>query len=133
MNRMFLLLFAWLALTIGIAHAAPARPLYEPPDPPKAPQSMLDLRGTTWHGSFFGLSDAEVTFKPDGTWVSRRPHERGDEIGRGSWKATGANLEFDNGYAFYRGTIAGHFIQGESSNINGLRAPFLMQRGPLGR
>jgi hypothetical protein len=137
MKRLFACCFAWLVLALGSAQAVPARPRCEPLDPPKPSTPMLDLRNTTWpcflqdeHGHFYSTG-VQLTFEANGTLTYRRHWGcADDEIGRGSWKVTGVNVEFDiNNYVHYRGTIAGEVIQGESTDMNGTRVRFRLQRG----
>ena len=50
-------LFVWSALALDVAAAAPARPLYEPEQPPKAPVAVRYA---------FSMTNATFTF----TWYS---------------------------------------------------------------
>ncbi len=122
MKRLPLLLFAFFALVVS-AYAVPARPLYEPPDPPKAPQA-IDLVGTTWKGRLYTEGE-QVTFHADGTLTY------GSTIkGNGSpgvWRLTGNQLYFEiNKWSEYQTVVVGDVISGSGSNKGGQKCqPYL--------
>jgi hypothetical protein len=118
MRRTACLSFAWFTVAIGIAQAAPARPLYEPPEPPKE-ITFFDLRGTAWKGP--EAADRYIQFNADGTLS----YHVGGKGGNATWKQEGNRVYFEinNGYREFRGTInfAGNAIQGDSWNKAGKR------------
>ena len=60
MKRLIGCTFVWLTLALSLAHAVPARPLYEPAELPKAPPPIV-LQGTTWIGKLYADGE-QVTF-----------------------------------------------------------------------
>ncbi len=125
MRRLLAAMLAWFMLALAIAHAVPARPLYEPPEPPK-PTSLPDLRDTAWQG--VEQADRNIYFHPDG----QLSYARG-QAGFGSWRLEGNNVyfEFNKQYREFRGTINGNTIQGDSWNIGGKRWVTSLQRVPM--
>jgi hypothetical protein len=97
MNRMLALMIAWSALALGVAHAVPARPLYEPPAFPKAPVRVgIDLNGTAWLGKYNAVNRIFV-FEADGTLSYKATTAKGKLFkNRGTWKLDGANLSFEH-------------------------------------
>jgi hypothetical protein len=114
MTRMIGLWLTWFVLAIGIVHAVPARPLYEPP-PENVP---IELGDTEWVG--VEAADQYFAFHRDGTLS----YVRGQK-GNASWKIEGNILYFEinNKYREFRGVVQGHVIQGESWNVAGRRWP----------
>jgi hypothetical protein len=118
MIRTRLIATAWLALAIGMTHAAPERPRYEPPDAPKeAPRFKLDE--TTWEGQDF-VPNYRITFHADGT-VTHGYNQRANR--GGSWTFDGTNLYFEvnKKYREFKGTVVGDTIKGNSWNVKGKR------------
>lgn len=96
MKRMPFLMLTWFVLALGIGHAAPARPLYEPEAPPKLPAPVIGLNGTAWLGKYNTI-DRVFIFEPDGT-VSYRTTAKTAKIfkDRGFWKFDGNILTFEH-------------------------------------
>ncbi len=144
MQRMSLLLFAWLVLAFADACAAPARPLYEPPDPPKAPpaRAIFQLEGSAWLGKYNAINRIFI-LEADGTlsYKSATLKGKGNAIkNRGSWKLEGDQLFFQHhikpGTVLmeFRGTIKdGNTIVGEAIYplLNGNKANQTLQRTTL--
>jgi hypothetical protein len=124
MKRILTCIVVWSILALGIAQAVPARPLYEPPDPPNPPP-MLDLNETLWKGA--EAADQYILFHADGT-LSFFPQSRGG----GSWKKEGNTVYFEinKGYREFRGSIQGDIIQGDSWNVAGKRWNTVLKRAP---
>jgi hypothetical protein len=119
MRRRLVFLLAWLGPAIALVHAAPARPLYEPPTPPQ-PQSF-DLRGTTWTGYCSAVgADWIAHFESDGTL---RYSYKGATYVNGTWKVEGNSLYFETNkrYSEFRGEIRANSISGECWNTEGDR------------
>jgi hypothetical protein len=97
MRRLLLLAIMWSPLALGIAHAVPARPLYEPPEYPKAPVRMtVDLNGTAWLGKYNAVNRIFV-FEADGTLSYKSAAGKGAFFkNRGSWKVDGNNISFEH-------------------------------------
>jgi hypothetical protein len=129
MKRLFACCFAWLVLAFGSAQGVPARPRYEPPDPPKPSPPMTNLRGTTWHGHFFS-TDCQVTFEHNGALTYRR----NQETDPGFWKLSDNNVVIEiNMYSEHRGTVTGNIMEGQSTNKSGMRGQFRLQLGNPGK
>src|SRR5437870_808211 len=113
MTRILAVLVVWFPLLLGLLQAAPARPLYEPPEPPKL--ARLELRGTTWEGQDH-VPNYRITFESDGTvtYGYNKKFNRG-----GSWTFDGANLYFEVNKKFreFKGTVDGRTIKGDSWNV----------------
>ena len=113
MKHLHLGVFAWLALALSIAPAAPARLPYEPA--PRVEPVLIDLRNTTWIGMLYH-ENSKITFHPDGTLTYGEP-------GGGSpglWKLTGDKLYFEiNQYSEYQATVQGDVIRGKGVNKAG--------------
>ena len=97
MHPLFLLAAVWSMLTLGIAHALPARPLYEPPDAPKTPtRTVGDFQGVPWLGNYNTLKRLYV-FEADGTLSYKSAASKGALFkNRGSWKCDGTNITFEH-------------------------------------
>src|SRR5437868_3809011 len=120
----YILLFAnvWLALAVSIAVAVPARPLYEPEEPPKpASRIVADLNGSAWTGKYNTITRIFV-FEADGTLSYKSAAVAGKIFkNRGSWKLEGDILSFEhfinpnNKLMHFRGKVAdANSIVGES-------------------
>lgn len=125
------------ALTVSIAYAIPARPLYVPDDPPKAPvvRVVPNIAGTAWLGKYSATQRLFV-FEADGTVSYRSPASKTNPIkNRGSWRVEGSTLIFDhfitkgNIIMEFRGVIQDpNTIVGESWTKAGIKTPQTMQR-----
>lgn len=122
MRLVILSMIAWCA--VAAASAAPARPLYEPPAPPRL--VLIDLRNTQWHGT--EPADRNIFFHADGSLGYLQGQKS-----FGTWKITGDTIyfEFNNRYREFRGVIKGNVIQGESWNVTGKRWQTLLDRTPM--
>lgn len=99
MIRLPWLLLVWFCLALAGLHAAPARPLYEPPPPPAAPKVVLvDLNNTAWVGKY-NAAIRTFIFEADGTLSYRSGAAKVKGAGiknRGSWKVVGNQLFFEH-------------------------------------
>ena len=105
-------------MALGVLDAAPARPLYEPPEPPKL-ATPISLGGTYWFGKCF-VDNFWIIFENNGTITYGYT---GHKWNSGSWKLDGNNLYFEMNkkYLEFRGTVTGNTIQGEAWNVPGSR------------
>jgi hypothetical protein len=128
MKRLLTCVLACFALTLGVAHAIPARLPYEPPPPQPL---TIDLRGTTWSGYNDAVkANWTVLFEPDGNFS----YSYGGASYRiGTWKVEGNSLYYETNkkYAEFQGVIVGNTIQGQGWNVAGLRWQILLNRGAL--
>ena len=128
MPRLLIGALAFFVLTIGVAIAHPARPLYEPTPVPKAPPPppAIDLNGTTWQGKYL-TANRIFTFEPDGTLSYKSsPLTKSSFKNRGHWKFDGETLYFEhfitakNKIMEFRGKVQdGNTIVGESITKTG--------------
>lgn len=128
-----LLAVGLLLLIVGAACAVPARPLYEPPDPPKA-APVFELRGSAWEGKLFNM-ECRITFEPDGsaTYQSNRGGKGGKE-GTGKWTLIEDRVTFDvNNYSQHHATISQNVMDGSSKNQTGMTGSFRLTRVPPGQ
>lgn len=123
MKRAIVCLSAWLVLALGVAHGVPSRPLYVPPDPPKAPP-LLVLSGTTWIGRLYTEGE-QVTFHADGSLTYGSTVKGGGTPG--VWRLTGNQLFFEiNQWSEYQTVVNGDVISGNGANKSGQKCqPFL--------
>jgi len=125
MKRLFACFIAWFVLGLGIAQAVPARPLYEPPDPPKPPPTF-SLDETTWLGRLYADNE-QVTFHANGTLTYG--YGKGGMTSPGVWRLTGNQLYFEiNKWSEYQTTVDGDVIQGNGWNKNGQKCQPLLKR-----
>ena len=125
MKRLLACSFAWSLLALDVAQAVPARPLYEPPDPPKPPPTF-SLDETTWLGRLYAENE-QVTFHADGTLTYG--HGKGGGTSPGVWRLTGNQLYFEiNKWSEYQTTVDGDVIQGNGWNKNGQKCQPLLKR-----
>jgi hypothetical protein len=123
MKRSMLFSFAWLALTLSVAHAVPARPLYEPIGPQKL-ALPINLGESVWIGQLFTPNE-KVTFHADGTLS----YSEGGFGNRGTWRLTGDKLFFQiNNFSEYHTTVVGDVIQGTGTNKSGQSCKTLLKR-----
>jgi hypothetical protein len=117
MKRLLALMIAWAVLAIGIAHAVPARPLY---DPPAADPEYFDFRGTVWHGQTYEKTLLTLELDPSGVL---NYNYGGNKSTAGSWKSDGNVLYFEMNkkYLEARGTRVGSTIDCDTWNVTGLR------------
>jgi len=77
MKRLLAICVLWSSAALTIAHAVPARPLYEPEPAPKPPAIKVDnLAGTAWLGKYGTLNrtyileaDGSVSYSSTGKTV----------------------------------------------------------------
>ncbi|MSQ93410.1 MAG: hypothetical protein EXR98_02515 [Gemmataceae bacterium] len=105
----------------GIAAAAhPARPLYEPPDPPKAAPPFT-MAGTYWFGKCYA-DNFWMIFEEQGTinWGYGQLDVK-KAGSTGTWKLEGNHLyfEFNKKTLEFRGTTDGQVIEGSTFNNSG--------------
>jgi hypothetical protein len=141
MRRMPFLMLTWSVLALGFGHAAPARPLYEPEEPPKLPAPVIGgLNGTAWLGKY-NTVDRVFILEPDGT-VSYRSTLKTSKVfkERGFWKFEGNILTFEHyvnpksKLMEFRGTVKdAKTIVGEATYLllNGKKAPQTLRRTTL--
>jgi hypothetical protein len=117
MKRMAVVAFVSLVAASVLA-AAPARRLYEPPEPPKQFETIT-LAGTYWFGTCY-VPNFWIIFEPNRTITYGY---NGNKWNSGSWKLEGNNLYFEMNkrYLEFRGTVTGNSIQGEAWNVQGSR------------
>jgi hypothetical protein len=120
----------WIALTAGLAGAAPARLHYEP-QKREAPPIQGYLHDTTWTGKCFGM-ECLITFKADGTLDYQSGNLKANARNYpGFWRISNDLLFFEiNKYSEHRGVITGNTIQGDSSNKEGSQSKFRLDRFP---
>jgi hypothetical protein len=113
MPRYLTCVIVFFALTLGIAHAVPVRPLYEPAFPVAPPSTIVNLNGTSWLGKYQTINRIFI-FEPDGSLSYRTTiGKAGGKIykNRGVWKLEGNVLTFDyfttpaNKLMEFRGTV----------------------------
>ena len=96
MTRILVCSIAFFVLAIGIAHAIPARPLYEPLIATAPPAMAVNLNGTSWSGKYNAVNRIFV-FEADGTLSYRTASKAGktkEYKNRGEWKLEGNSLYF---------------------------------------
>lgn len=140
MRRMFAICSAWSLVALAVAHAAPARPLYEPEMPPQLvlPKAVV-LAGTAWLGKYNTLNRTYF-FEEDGT-ISYRSSASKLAKGiknRGAWKLDGDKIYFEHHMGGakvleFRGVLKdSNTIVGEQIMVNtGVKTAVTMQRAPL--
>jgi hypothetical protein len=136
MLRVFLLLIGF-AFGAGILIAAPARPLYQPEDPPKLPARavQVNLAGTAWLGKYNTLNRIFI-FEADGTLSYKSTTAKGKVFPiRGSWRVVGDVIEFEHftNPNQILGTIKdANTIVGEATfRLNNMKSMQTMQRTNL--
>lgn len=114
-----LLALAMLLLSLGVAHAVPARPLYVPVEYPR-PQPFV-FAGTHWFGKCYA-DNFWIIFETNGTLTYGYS---GNTYKNGTWKLQDSDLYFEmnNKYLEFRGVMCGDVIHGESWNVKGSRWP----------
>jgi hypothetical protein len=117
MKRTSLFLLACLVFALGVAQGVPARPRYEPIEPPS--RAPLALAGTHWFGKCY-VDNFWIIFEPNGTITNGYNMNKWNN---GTWKLEGNNLYFEmnNKYLQFRGTVTGNIIHGKAWNVNGSR------------
>jgi hypothetical protein len=97
MNHISLTALVWFSLAVSIAVAVPARPLYEPEEPPKpAVRIIADLNGSAWTGKYNTINRIFI-FEADGTLSYKSTAATGKIFkNRGSWKLEGDVLSFEH-------------------------------------
>lgn len=135
MARLLLFFLGWFILGVGLAHGVPARPLYEPEEPPKPPapkQMAIDLRGTAWLGKYI-TTNRTFIFEADGT-LSYKSTTKTIFKNRGSWRLDGSTLYFEHNVGVnkvmdFKGTILSNgTIVGESITKTGAKTQQTLQR-----
>lgn len=114
-----LLVFCFCLPLIGTADAVPARPLYEPPAPEAPP--AFQFAGTRWFGKTYEGNDWTLILDPNGSVTNiDGPNTYAKS---GFWKANGNNfyMELNQKYYQYHAKLLGDTLQGDSSNVAGLK------------
>jgi hypothetical protein len=132
---------ASLCVAVGLTHAAPARPLYQPaaaPAPPP-PRVQVNLAGTAWLGKYQTVNRIFI-FEPDGT-LSYRTTAKSGKIykNRGTWKVDDDKIHFEhyttpaNKLMEFHGTVVNpSTITGEATyRLNNTAAKQTMERTTL--
>jgi hypothetical protein len=110
-------------ITLNIAHAIPARPLFVPHVQP-APVATPTLAGTTWVGTLYAENE-RVAFFAGG----RLTYGQGDSSSPGTWSLQGNNLYFQiNEYSEYKTIVNGDVIQGIGWNKAGQQCKPVLRR-----
>jgi hypothetical protein len=129
MKSLPICVFVWLIAAFAAVDAAPARMLHQPAGAPTIPPAQPSLAGTTWQGMCFNIP-CWITLKADGT-LTYRTSKDDNSTSPGVWSLTGNQLVFEiNQYSTHRGIVADNFVTGDSSNKDGLRGTFRLQRVP---
>jgi hypothetical protein len=122
--KRLLALVVWLIAVIPAVHAVPARLLYDPtfknPDP-------FELCGSRWFGSDIESGDWEISFEKDGK-ITYTYNDRTFRNGSWQWQGNALYFETNNKYYEFRGSVQGNLIDGESSNVKGIRWHTSMRR-----
>src|SRR2546430_2530509 len=93
MKRVHVLSITCIVAAVSIAHAVPARPLYEPPDPPTP--VVFTLGGTHWFGTCYA-ENFWIIFEKQGTINWGYGQLDAKKAGsNGTWKLEGNNLYFE--------------------------------------
>ncbi|MSQ93412.1 MAG: hypothetical protein EXR98_02525 [Gemmataceae bacterium] len=141
MNRFFLCSLFLFSLMVGITVAAhPARPLYEPPDPPKplAPV-VVNLAGSAWLGKYAAANRTYI-FEADGT-LSYKTATVTIFKNRGAWRLEGNTIYFEHHIGIkakktleFRGVLKDpNTIVGEQTMVvTGAKTNVTMQRTMVG-
>src|SRR5690348_3974913 len=109
-----------LAVLVCLPLAAHAVPLPRDVIPDKP-----SLEGTEWSGQLDGTA-FRYRFDKDGVL---RYFSSNDQTSKGKWKQTNEAVEFDiNGYSFHKGKVAGDLLEGTSSNRDGRKWTFRLNR-----
>jgi len=112
-------------LAVGVAHAVPARPLYEPPEP----LAPVSLAGTYWFGKCYA-DNFWLIFEEQGTINWGYGQLDAKKAGStGTWKLDGKDLyfEFNRKTLEFRGTTDGQTIDGMAFNNSGSRYPTILR------
>lgn len=111
-----LLALVVLTFAIGVVYAVPARPLYEPPEPPKMAPPIV-MGGTYWFGKCYE-DNFWIVFEKDSTLTYGYGTS---QFKNGTWKLDGVNMYFEMNmkYLEFKGTMTNGVIQGESRNVAG--------------
>ena len=95
------------------------------------PRSRIPFRSncarSRWFGSDIESGDWEISFEKDGKITYSY---NGRTFHNGSWQWQGGALYFEtnNKYYEFRGTLVGYLIDGESTNVKGIRWHTSMRR-----
>jgi hypothetical protein len=109
-----------MAVLICLPLAAHAVPLPRDVIPEKP-----SLEDTEWSGEFEGRA-FRYRFDKDGVL---RYFSNGDSTSKGKWKQTRESVEFDiNDYSFHKATVQGNLLEGTSSNRDGRKWTFRLNR-----
>ena len=143
MKRVLLSTLVLFGATLGMVQAFPARPLFAPSDPPKAPTPppvlTVNLAGTVWLGKYTAATPRLYVFETDGTVSYRTPTSKGIPIkNRGTWRMEGNTLVFEHWITKgvttmeFRGVVKDvNTIVGESTSKAGGKFTQTLQRTTL--
>jgi hypothetical protein len=83
------------------------------------------LEGTEWTGQLDGIA-FRYRFDKDGVL---RYYSSSDTTSKGKWKQKNDGVEFDiNDYSFHKGKLQGEMLEGTSSNRDGRKWTFRLNR-----
>jgi hypothetical protein len=124
MTRIIAWSIGFCVIAIGLAHAVPARPLYEPAVTVAPPPLTVNLNGSAWLGKYNAANRVYI-FEADGTLSYRSAIAKaGGKVykNRGTWRLEGNKLFFDhnigakNTVMEFRGTVVdANTIVGEAT------------------
>jgi hypothetical protein len=136
MQRYLLTSVAFFLVTLSVAYAIPARPLYLPPEPPRPPVAPppvpTNLAGTAWLGKYSTVNRIFI-LEGDGTVSYRAPASKAAPFkNRGTWRVEGNTLIFEHFVMEFRGVIQdANSIVGVSTLKTGAKTPQTLQRTTL--
>ncbi|HZZ78794.1 MAG TPA: hypothetical protein VFE62_09770 [Gemmataceae bacterium] len=141
MRRILGITIAWIVLAIGLARAAPARPLYTPSVRPTPPtRKVFDLHNSAWLGKYNAAARTFI-FEADGTLSYKVPTSKLGKSykNRGFWRLEGNTVFFEyyinpkQKLMEFRGTMVDiNTIVGEAHYLlNGSRTKQTLHREPV--
>lgn len=126
-----LLAYVLMLIGLGVLDAAPARPLYDPPPPPKQ-AAPFSLAGTYWFGKCY-VDNFWIIFEEQGTINWGYGQLDAKKAGStGTWKLEGKKVyfEFNKKTLEFEGTTDGVIMEGLTFNNSGSRYPTALKLTP---